>query len=85
MRHLRPTKQTDPTLPPITRSIEHFERQTYDLVVVGAGIYGLWVALNAARRGLSVALIDQGDFCAETSANSRKVAIAFDFSQRAVA
>lgn len=73
MRHLRPTKQTDPTLPPITRSIEHFERQTYDLVVVGAGIYGLWVALDAARRGLSVVLIDQGDFCAETSANSQHI------------
>ena len=42
-------------------------------MVVGAGIYGLWVALAAARRGLSVVLIDQGDFCAETSANSQHI------------
>ncbi|WP_394690364.1 NAD(P)/FAD-dependent oxidoreductase [Hoeflea sp.] len=31
-----------------------------DLVVVGAGVAGLWLALKAARAGLSVALIERG-------------------------
>lgn len=32
--------------------------KTYDLLVVGAGVLGLWVAREAARRGLDVAIID---------------------------
>lgn len=48
-------------------------RDEYDLVVVGAGIYGICAARDAALRGLSVALIERGDFCAETSANPIKI------------
>ena len=45
----------------------------FDLLIIGAGIYGTWAAWDATLRGLSVALVDQGDFGAATSANSLKI------------
>ena len=45
---------------------------TFDLVVVGAGIYGTLAAWDAARRGWRVALIDRGDLGGGTSFNSLK-------------
>ena len=44
----------------------------HDLVVIGGGISGLIAAYDAAQRGLSVALIDRGDFGAATSFNHLK-------------
>ena len=44
----------------------------FDVLVVGGGIYGLTIAYDAAQRGLSVALIDRGDFGAATSFNHLK-------------
>jgi glycerol-3-phosphate dehydrogenase len=46
---------------------------TYDLVVVGAGMTGAGVALDAASRGLRVALIDGGDIASGTSSKSSKM------------
>ncbi len=46
---------------------------TYDLVVVGAGMTGAGVALDAASRGLRVALIDSGDIGSGTSSKSSKM------------
>jgi len=45
----------------------------YDLVVVGAGITGAGVAVDAASRGLRVALIDSGDVASGTSSKSSKM------------
>ncbi len=45
----------------------------YDLIVVGAGIYGACVARDAALRGLRVALLDRGDLGNATSHNSFKL------------
>jgi glycerol-3-phosphate dehydrogenase len=47
--------------------------QAFDLVVVGAGITGAGVALDAALRGLRVALLDKGDFASGTSSLSSKL------------
>jgi len=47
--------------------------KTYDLVVIGAGMTGAGVALDAASRGLSVALIDLGDIASGTSSKSSKM------------
>lgn len=45
----------------------------FDVVVVGGGIYGAAIAREAALCGLSTALIEKGDFCSATSANSLKI------------
>ena len=34
------------------------ERKTYDVAVVGAGVFGAWIALHLARRGQRVLLLD---------------------------
>jgi len=46
---------------------------TVDVAVVGGGIQGATIACHAAQAGYTVALIDQGDFGAATSANSLKI------------
>jgi glycerol-3-phosphate dehydrogenase len=55
------------------RDLDSLARQTFDVVVIGGGISGACLAHDAALRGLSVALIEQGDFGAATSAASSKV------------
>jgi glycerol-3-phosphate dehydrogenase len=44
-----------------------------DLLVIGGGITGACVARDAARRGLSVALIEKNDFAHATSAHNSKL------------
>jgi glycerol-3-phosphate dehydrogenase len=56
----------------VTRNLPALANTRFDILVVGAGIYGATVAWDAAQRGLSVALIDRGDFGAGTSTNSAK-------------
>src|SRR5829696_5803775 len=48
--------------------------EAVDLLVVGGGITGTWVALDAASRGLSVALVERGDLAQGTSRWSSKLA-----------
>src|SRR3954452_17912790 len=45
----------------------------FDVVVVGGGITGAGVALDAATRGYSVALVEKRDFAAGTSSRSSKL------------
>jgi glycerol-3-phosphate dehydrogenase len=45
----------------------------FDLVVVGGGITGAGVALDAATRGYSVALLERADFASGTSSRSSKL------------
>ena len=47
--------------------------ERFDLIVIGAGITGAGVALDAAQRGLRVALLDKGDFASGTSSKSSKL------------
>jgi glycerol-3-phosphate dehydrogenase len=47
--------------------------EVVDLLVVGGGITGAWVALDAASRGLSVALVERGDLAQGTSRWSSKL------------
>ena len=49
------------------------QRDSFDLVVVGGGITGAGVALDAASRGYSVALVEKSDFAAGTSSRSSKL------------
>ncbi len=55
------------------RDLQQLENEKFDLLVIGGGIYGACVAWDAALRGLTVGLIDQGDFGQATSANSLKI------------
>jgi glycerol-3-phosphate dehydrogenase len=48
-------------------------RESFDLAVIGGGINGAAVARDAAMRGLSVALIERGDFAGATSSRSSKL------------
>ena len=52
------------------RDLSRLLERTFDLLVVGAGIQGACIAWDACLRGLTVALVDRGDFGAATSANS---------------
>lgn len=57
----------------MNRNLESLIEIQHDLLIVGGGIYGACLARDAALRGLSVALIEKGDFGAATSANSLKI------------
>lgn len=46
----------------------------YDILVIGGGASGAGVALDAASRGLSVALVEKNDFASGTSSRSTKLA-----------
>ncbi len=47
--------------------------QNFDLLVIGGGITGAGIALDAATRGLRVALVEKGDFASGTSSKSTKL------------
>ena len=47
---------------------------SFDVVVIGGGMTGTGVALDAASRGLSVALVEKGDLAEGTSSKSSKMA-----------
>lgn len=55
------------------RMAEALTDGTYDLLVLGGGITGAGVALDATLRGFRVALIDKGDFASGTSSESSKL------------
>ncbi|MFI8687154.1 glycerol-3-phosphate dehydrogenase/oxidase [Rossellomorea sp. NPDC077527] len=45
----------------------------YDLIVIGGGITGAGIALDASKRGMKVALVEMQDFAAGTSSRSTKL------------
>lgn len=49
------------------------DRYHFDVLVIGGGITGAGIALDAASRGLSVALVEMQDFAAGTSSRSTKL------------
>jgi glycerol-3-phosphate dehydrogenase len=51
------------------REVDQLTARTFDVLVVGGGIYGLTIACDAAQRGVSVALIERDDFGSGTSFN----------------
>src|SRR5438128_4408748 len=54
-------------------ALEALSSDTFDVVVVGGGITGAGVALDAAARGYSVALVEKSDYAAGTSSRSSKL------------
>src|SRR5437870_5808145 len=55
------------------RAIEILTQERFDVVVIGGGITGAGVALDAASRGYSVALVEKADFASGTSSRSSKL------------
>ncbi|MCB1249543.1 MAG: glycerol-3-phosphate dehydrogenase/oxidase, partial [Acidimicrobiales bacterium] len=55
------------------QSLRRLETETFDVVVIGAGITGAGVALDAASRGLRTALVERDDFASGTSSKSSKL------------
>src|ERR1017187_5850431 len=57
----------------MNRSFSSLSNKPFDLLVCGGGIYGAWAAYDAALRGLSVAIVEQGDWAGATSSASSKL------------
>ena len=55
------------------RAIDILTQERFDVVVIGGGITGAGVALDAASRGYSVALVEKADFASGTSSRSSKL------------
>lgn len=53
--------------------LQNLSSQTFDLLIIGGGITGAGIALDAASRGLKVALVEKQDFAAGTSSRSTKL------------
>ena len=56
-----------------TNSISKLKSESFDLLIIGGGITGAGIALDAATRGLKTALIEQKDFAYGTSSRSTKL------------
>ncbi|NVI88632.1 glycerol-3-phosphate dehydrogenase [Actinomadura sp. BRA 177] len=54
-------------------ALDRMAREEFDVVVVGGGIVGAGAALDAATRGLSVAVVEARDFASGTSSRSSKL------------
>lgn len=68
--------------------LERAARERFDIIVIGGGIHGVCVAKIAAQAGLSVLLLEKGDYASGTSSRSSKMAHGglrylemFDFEQ----
>ncbi|HMI81166.1 MAG TPA: glycerol-3-phosphate dehydrogenase/oxidase, partial [Solirubrobacterales bacterium] len=55
------------------RAIEEIAGRHFEVVVIGGGVTGAGVALDAASRGYSVALLERGDYALGTSSRSSKM------------
>jgi glycerol-3-phosphate dehydrogenase len=55
------------------RSLQALGDTTFDVLVIGGGITGCGVALDAASRGLRTALVERDDFASGTSSKSSKL------------
>jgi glycerol-3-phosphate dehydrogenase len=62
-----------PALEQRRRALGRLGAERFDVLVVGGGVTGCGIALDAATRGLSVALVEKRDFAAGTSSRSSKL------------
>jgi glycerol-3-phosphate dehydrogenase len=54
-------------------NVKRLSRDNFDLLIIGGGITGAGLALDAAARGLNVAVVEKRDFAAGTSSRSTKL------------
>lgn len=56
-----------------SKLVDKISEEAYDLVVIGGGITGAGIALDAATRGLKTVLVEKKDFASGTSSKSTKL------------
>src|SRR5436189_40922 len=54
------------------RALQRLKKERFDVLIIGGGITGCGIALDAAARGLKAGLIEREDFSAGTSSKSSK-------------
>lgn len=54
-------------------NVNSIQANNYDLIVIGGGITGAGILLDAASRGLKTLLVEKGDFASGTSSKSTKL------------
>jgi glycerol-3-phosphate dehydrogenase len=54
-------------------TLQKIVKDSYDLIVIGGGITGAGIALDASSRGMKVLLLEKGDFASGTSSKSTKL------------
>ena len=57
----------------IARDPEGASRERYDLIIIGGGIHGAMLLLEAGQQGLRSLLVERGDFGGETSFQSLRI------------
>lgn len=64
-----------PTLSAFDRPLmlSKLQQEEFDLLIIGGGITGAGIALDAAARGLKIALVEKNDFAYGTSSRSTKL------------
>ncbi|WP_299883426.1 glycerol kinase GlpK [uncultured Lacinutrix sp.] len=55
------------------KQLKRLISKTFDLIIIGGGITGAGIALDASSRGLSVCLVEKNDFASGTSNKSTKL------------
>ena len=54
-------------------ALKQLSEETFDVIVIGGGITGAGIALDAASRGIKVGLIEKQDYASGTSSKSTKL------------
>ncbi|CAK7197758.1 mitochondrial glycerol-3-phosphate dehydrogenase [Sporothrix eucalyptigena] len=67
------TKHRDDHIADLKKSASGEEDAEYDMLIIGCGATGAGVALDAATRGLKVAVVERDDFSSGTSSKSTKL------------
>lgn len=55
------------------KNLFRLESSNFDILIIGGGSAGLGAAVDAASRGLKVALVERSDFASQTSSRSTKL------------
>ena len=73
--HVRTGESSPSALDPAARAaaLDRMRREPVDVLVIGGGITGAGIALDAATRGLRVALVEAHDIASGTSSRSSKL------------
>jgi glycerol-3-phosphate dehydrogenase len=73
MLNTRSTAALELSLRTRSENLDRMRNEVFDLAVIGGGITGAGVALDAASRGFKVALVEKRDFSSGTSSRSSKL------------